>query len=511
MKKITVRNAWIAFSLALVVFLAGVFVINWQLWHSDQATHVASARQAAKKIAVIIDEARAATVTALNVSRSGCSVQGQFQLGTETALQPHLRTILLIKDGQVWCSSLPGNRVLTLHPESLSVEPLLLLPARMMVNKRPVLIYQTHSAQIRVIVTISDVHLRDALYSDTDNDGLVLWVNHQMIARYGDVESLNAGPHQGIFSSPDYPFRIIYPESPFFSPGRLFHNGFGLLIFIFSVSLLFYFLLRKYLNVYTSEEENLRYAIAQGDIVPYYQPVVNGKTGEIYGVEILARWKNTTAQWRSPAEFIPLAERTGLIIPLTRSLMAQVAAQMRPIFSKLPDGFHIGLNISASHINAPTFIDDCLHYQRGFEGKAVKLMLEITEQEPLLLNGAVVDKLKTLHSRGFSIALDDFGTGYSGLSYLHELVFDYIKIDQSFVGRVTGETPSSKLLDCVIEMARTLSLRIIAEGVETQAQLDYLNRQNIHLLQGYYFWKPMPYVALVMLLLSKPKARIVEE
>ncbi|WP_415787054.1 EAL domain-containing protein [Klebsiella variicola] len=274
---------------------------------------------------------------------------------------------------------------------------------------------------------------------------------------------------------------------------------------------MFYFLLRKYLNAYTSEEENLRYAIAQGDIVPYYQPVVNGKTGEIYGVEILARWKNSTAQWRSPAEFIPLAERTGLIIPLTRSLMAQVAAQMRPIFSKLPDGFHIGLNISASHINDPTFIDDCLHYQRGFEGKAVKLMLEITEQEPLLLNGAVVDKLNTLHSRGFSIALDDFGSGYSGLSYLHELVFDYIKIDQSFVGRVTGETPSSKLLDCVIEMARTLSLRIIAEGVETQAQLDYLNRQNIHLLQGYYFWKPMPYVALVMLLLSKPKARIVEE
>ena len=511
MKEIKRRNAWIAFSLALVVFLAGVFVINWQLWHSDQATHVAAARQAAKKIAAILDEAHAATATALNVSRNGCSGQGQFQLGTEAALQPHLRTILLIKDGQVWCSSLPGNRVLTLHPESLPDEKLQLLPARMMVNKRPVLIYHTRSAQVRVIVSISDIHLRDALYSDEDNAGLALSVNHQMIARYGDVGPLKASPHQDIFSSPDYPFRIIYPESPFFSPSRLFQNGFGLLIFIFSVSLLFYFLLRKYLNVYTSEEENLRYAIAQWYIVPFYQPVVNGKTGEIYGVEILARWKNATTQRRSPAEFIPLAERTGLIIPLTRSLMAQVAAQMNPIFSKLPDGFHIGLNISVSHINAPSFIDDCLHYQRGFEGKAVKLMLEITEQEPLLLNDAVVDKLNTLHSRGFSIALDDFGTGYSGLSCLHELIFDYIKIDQSFVGRVTGEAPSSKLLDCVIEMARTLSLRIIAEGVETQVQLEYLNRQNIHLLQGYYFWKPMPYVALVMLLLSKPKARIVEE
>ncbi|MGK3605017.1 CSS-motif domain-containing protein, partial [Klebsiella variicola] len=187
MKEIKRRNAWIAFSLALVVFLAGVFVINWQLWHSDQATHVAAARQAAKKIAAILDEAHAATATALNVSRNGCSGQGQFQLGTEAALQPHLRTILLIKDGQVWCSSLPGNRVLTLHPESLPDEKLQLLPARMMVNKRPVLIYHTRSAQVRVIVSISDIHLRDALYSDEDNAGLALSVNHQMIARYGDV------------------------------------------------------------------------------------------------------------------------------------------------------------------------------------------------------------------------------------------------------------------------------------------------------------------------------------
>lgn len=270
----------------------------------------------------------------------------------------------------------------------------------MMVNKRPVLIYQTRLAPIRVIVTISDIHLRDALYSDTDDNGLALWVQNQMIARYGDVKPLAADPHQEVFTSP---------------AGK------------------------------TARRQRAR-------------------------PRNLFRWPNVPA-----------------IIPLTRSLTAQVNAQMRPHFSKLPDGFHIGLNISVSHINAPTFIDDCLHYQRGFEGKAVKLMLEITEQEPLLLNGAVVDKLNTLHSCGFSIALDNFGTGYSGLSCLHELVFDYIKIDQSFVGRVTGEAPTSKLLDCVIEMARTLSLRIIAEGVETEAQRDYLNRQNIHLLQGYYF------------------------
>ena len=175
------------------------------------------------------------------------------------------------------------------------------------------------------------------------------------------------------------------------------------MIFIFSVSLLFYFLMRKYLNVYTSEEERLRYAINQGYIVPYYQPLVNGKTGDIRrgNSRPLAKQHDAIAL----ASGIYSAGRTyRLNYSLTRSLMAQVNAQMRPLFSKLPDGFHIGLNISASHINAPTFIDDCLHFQHGFEGKAVKLMLEITEQEPLLLNGVVVDKLNTLHNRGFSIA-----------------------------------------------------------------------------------------------------------
>lgn len=131
----------------------------------------------------------------------------------------------------------------------------------MMVNKRPVLIYQTRLAPIRVIVTISDIHLRDALYSDTDDNGLALWVQNQMIARYGDVKPLAADPHQEVFTSPAYSFRIAYPESLLFSLARLVNNVSGLLIFIFSVSLLFYFLMRKYLNVYTSEEEKLRYAI----------------------------------------------------------------------------------------------------------------------------------------------------------------------------------------------------------------------------------------------------------
>lgn len=188
--------------------------------------------------------------------------------------------------------------------------------------------------------------------------------------------------------------------------------------------------------------------------------------------------------------------------------MWQVVTHMNAICSKLPEGFHIGINFSAVHINSASFVEDCLKYQAGFVNKNLTLVLEVTEHEPLHVDEQLISNLNTLHENGFAIALDDFGTGYSGLSYLHDLNIDYIKIDQSFVARVNEDEDSTKLLDCVLDLARKRSLTIVAEGVETQTQLDYLNRNNISLLQGYYFYKPVKFVELVKILLSKPKEKI---
>ena len=248
-----------------------------------------------------------------------------------------------------------------------------------------------------------------------------------MIARYGDVKPLNAGRTMIFLSSPDYPFHIAYPGVAFFSPSRLFHNGSGLLIFYFLCFVAVLFSVAQIPQcLYLRGEAALRHRSGR------YRSLLS-TAGERENRRDLWRGNpcplaNTTAQWRSPAEFIPLAERTGPGYPTPLvAHMAQVARQMRPIFSKLPDGFHIGVNVSASHINAPSFIDDCLRFQRGFEGTAVKLMLEITEQEPLLLNEAVVDKLNALHSRGFPSRWTTLAPAIPGFSYLHELVFDLSK------------------------------------------------------------------------------------
>ncbi|WP_434639713.1 EAL domain-containing protein [Klebsiella sp. I138] len=506
------RNVILPAFVAVFFFVIGVSILNMQLWYSARISSANGAQHAARRINAILEEARLATKTALDVASKGCSPEGQFQLGTEAALKPHLRTILIIKDDKIWCSSLPGNRVLLLRLNSIPDATLMLIQAKNTVNGRPILAYQTHFPSGKTVISISDVHIRDALSSNMQNTHFALVVGDRTIGTSGDVRNTDlSSSTTGYFQSAEFMFGIEYNLPAFFSVKRMINQGAGLLIFILFVACALAWLLLKYANKYTTPEDNLRKAIENGEIVPFYQPVVNGRTGAIYGVEVLARWKHPQLGLISPATFIPLAERTGLIIPLTQSLMAQVVSQMNKIVSKLPDGFHIGINFSASHISSPQFMDDCLKYREGFHNQNLTLVLEVTEREPLHVDEQLIANLNTLHARGFSIALDDFGTGYSGLSYLHDLNIDYIKIDKSFVGRVNGLDESTKLLDCVLEMASKLSLRIVAEGVETVEQLNYLNRKNVILLQGYYFFKPVSYIELIKILLSKNKETVVLE
>lgn len=485
-------------------------MLNWQLWSSAQDSRENVARHAMQKMTQILEEAQKAQAIAVQVAQAGCSPQGHLELGTQAALLPHLRTLIIIKDGKVWCSSLPGHGVLTIHPERMSLDSLLLLSRNQTINRLPILVLQSPVPGGRVLVTISDTHLRAALNSRDGDMGMRLVVGEYRLGRVGDVQAhlTDDNSYRGI-SSERYPFSIEYRQPPFFDLMRLLQKGGSLLVMVVLMAIGIEVVFRRYAEKSTSPEENLRQAINNGEIIPFYQPVVNGKTGAIYGVEVLARWRSPQVGLLPAPAFIPMAERSGLIIPLTKSVMQQVAQQIKPILSKLPDGFHIGINVAAAHINSPGFLADCTSFLAQFDGKPITLVLEVTEREPLLITSQLIEKLNTLHSQGLLIALDDFGTGYCGLSYLNDLAIDYIKIDQSFVGRVSDEKDSTKLLDCVIEMAKKLSLRIVAEGVETQAQLDYLNARNITLLQGYFFSKPVSFAGLNMILLSKQKEEIV--
>lgn len=207
-------------------------------------------------------------------------------------------------------------------------------------------------------------------------------------------------------------------------------------------------------------------------------------------MEILVRWIHPTEGIIRPDLFIPHAERSGMIIPMTRSLFVQVANHINS--SSVPDGFYFSFNITAKHCTDMGLYDDCMTFLESTKDKNISLVLELTEREMVPQNEQTLRLFKMLNHAGVMIAIDDFGTGHSSLSYLHNQHITVLKLDQSFVAKINTDAVSGILIDSIIELAHNLSLKIIAEGIETKGQSIYLIRKGVKFAQGYLYGKPQP-------------------
>ena len=249
----------------------------------------------------------------------------------------------------------------------------------------------------------------------------------------------------------------------------------------------------------------LRTAIAQRQIVPFYQPFMNASTGQIAGIEVLARWRHPLYGAISPDAFIPLAEEHHLIVPLTHLLMQQVVADLQHQIHRFPVGTYICINISAQNCLDPGFECDTRDMLVKFNANQSHVVVEITERHPLHFTPQLSNWFAALRRANISVALDDFGTGYSNLSYISALNPEFIKLDKLFVSQI-GVNEDTRLVDSVIALAKNMHLKIIAEGVETEAQANYLRHKQIDFLQGYLFSKPLPASELIHQITSRSQA-----
>ncbi|WP_447855205.1 EAL domain-containing protein [Enterobacter sp. WI-ESBL-E8] len=231
-------------------------------------------------------------------------------------------------------------------------------------------------------------------------------------------------------------------------------------------------------------------AIAQHQIVPVYQPFYDSQTGRMAGIEVLARWKHPLYGNVAPDTFIPLAEKHSLIAMLTHHLIQQVITDLQHQIHLFPEGLYVSLNLSPSNCLDPHFESDTVALLQKLATRHVRLIIEITEKHPLHVTPQLSEWFAALRRLPISLALDDFGTGYSNLAYIHALAPEYIKIDRLFVSQI-GEHGDTRLMESLIELAKKMDLRIIAEGVETQHQADYLRLNRCDFLQGYYFCRPV--------------------
>jgi diguanylate cyclase (GGDEF)-like protein/PAS domain S-box-containing protein len=241
-----------------------------------------------------------------------------------------------------------------------------------------------------------------------------------------------------------------------------------------------------------SIEESLRRALERREFSLHYQPKVNLRTGVITGAEALLRWTHPTQGPISPARFIPIAEDSGLILPIGNWVLREACQQARAwLDAGLPMGT-IAANVSAMEFRKEGFLEGVFEIltETGLEPSALEL--EITEGVLMKRVGSTESILRTLRARGVQLAVDDFGTGYSSLSYLRKFPVDALKIDQSFVRQISTVPDETAIVAAVIGIGRSLKLRVVAEGVETPEQLTFLRAHHCDEAQGYYFSRPVP-------------------
>jgi len=245
-------------------------------------------------------------------------------------------------------------------------------------------------------------------------------------------------------------------------------------------------------------ESRLRQALEDEEFALVYQPQVDQKSGQIRGVEALLRWHHPKRGLVYPAEFIPVAEETGLIRSLGEWVLREACRQLLAWRHARIPALRMAVNISGQQFKQPDFlavVDRALQGV-GFDPTRLELEMELTETVLLHNVDVALHNLQGLKQRGIGLAIDDFGTGYSSLSYLKDFPIDRIKIDRSFVGEVTTDKNAAAIVDTIIAMARSLDLEVIAEGVETVQQVDFLCNRNCFDMQGYYFARPMPAAVL---------------
>jgi EAL domain-containing protein (putative c-di-GMP-specific phosphodiesterase class I) len=235
----------------------------------------------------------------------------------------------------------------------------------------------------------------------------------------------------------------------------------------------------------------LNLAIANNDLRLFYQPKVLPDTGAIIGFEALIRWQHATLGFISPADFIPIAEETGLIEPLGEWIILEAARQASEWVKMGYSAIKVAVNLSPKQFVSARLAHVISESISCSKIQPFNLELEITESMLMENVEAAILVMEQFSQQGINISLDDFGTGYSSLSYLKRFPIHTLKIDRSFVAQLSSDNDDAKIVSTIITMAHTLGLEVVAEGVETKEQMQFLQGRHCDQLQGYYFSRPV--------------------
>ena len=509
---------WAGISIVLL------FLVLYYTWHQDQIQN----RQQLNYTAELIGDQVDGLINELMQSVHSMSINGHDFKNCNERLLPDLQALvfnnpqisgLVISDNhnKIICSTLTKSN----NPIIKTIQPLTMYgPVKLKNNDKPVFIIQQRLGEyyldmylLKQVVesalkTHAPIAKRISLYDGNQHNTILqikrddknsMWQTDNRTAFITSTAlTKNTNP---LLSSVQLAnlnnFHIILEANPSNTAHLSWLQTILLGLLILSLSLFIYYYLRFLVNHHFSLHRAIRQAIKNNKFFPVYQPVFNVNSNSYCGAEVLLRWQFDDNEIIMPDFFITEAEQSGLIVPITLQLLEKTFQECRNLLDT-NTLFHLAINLSVIHFTHASFLDSFMDLCKKYQISTQQLVLEVTERDLLTKNDALlIKKMNDLRLAGYSLAVDDFGTGYASIGYLQHLPFNYLKIDQLFIRAIGTGAITETLNQSIIQMAQNLKLHIIAEGVETYIQLEFLRAHGVNLMQGWYFANAMPIEQLI--------------
>lgn len=499
-KKSLFSRIVIAFVVFILMISVGWMAIVWQAKTELKQETERRLQIAITQFDYIFDRAEQAANNIASSADLSCSDAMVKKMLYQVITIPYVRNVNIALNNNIYCTILSGKKNSDFELANYYEGKLYLMNGSSVTPGSPLVAFrQTGPEGLAVLVGIDGLYLHQTLNLLSNHLQIVLRIGNKWMTADGAVYSgpLPQKKITEVMGSEHYPYEVLTQISSHKLLWYAINNSHASIAVFILIGLLFAYITYRYLSRVVSPISMLARAVEKNEFVPYMQPIVRSQDFGLHGCEVLMRWQHPQLGLIPPNQFIPLAEESALIVPMTRSLMHQVRTIFAPQATLLPPNFHFGFNISYTHFKNKDIVTDCRDFLAAFPQGAITLALEITEREMITDNPMTREIFTELHELGILFALDDFGTGNSSLSYLQTFHIDSLKIDQMFIKMIGGNSPAEHIVDNVIDLANRLKLITVAEGVETMTQIRHLQALNINLLQGYFFGKPVSCVDFI--------------
>ncbi|MCU8021853.1 MULTISPECIES: EAL domain-containing protein [unclassified Shewanella] len=489
-KKLAKLNLSLWQWLAVILFPIGIAAVasylSAQYFVEDKVKGVGAIY--VSHIDTLVSHANEISHYALALKDSECQELYNYML-----FQPYFRSALIYDSQHVYCSSKTGDIDTPLSivsaTENLEISNQFIITGTPFMPEVPAIVSSKWDPKSKhgAAVIIEGQYLLDSFVQpDVFPSAVInvaLSINGKTIP-----ESLEFIKNEVMtLDSEDHRFSVLLEMSPAFF--RHFFWIFFAISLPFSIILItgsILFVLYSRLSRH-SLADDIRSGIENEEFFLVYQPVICTEDGKAKGVEALVRWQHPQMGLVRPDLFIPIAEESKLIVPLTNYIFEKALKDFANM--KVESGFRVAFNVAPEHFTQNDIESKFIHLRDSLDRIGVKPLIEITERQ--LLTPDICQRIESLRQLGILVAIDDFGTGQTTLSLLQTMPLDYLKIDKCFIDTIGQDSVTSHVLDTIIELSHKMNYVVVAEGVETQEQADYLTSRQVHFLQGYLFAKPM--------------------